>query len=441
METKPLQAVPSTAPIGFLIPSDTRPQAAHARATIALDDITSIGRDESCRLHLSDPCVSARHARIERKPTGWSIRDLGSRNGTFVNGGRIIEAVLSPNDKIRVGESVFTFSENVRESSAPRSRNHEWNEALLRVPAFAKTDFPVLLTGPSGSGKDLLANWIHSGSRRSKGPFVSINCSALSENLVESELFGHVRGSFTGAMSDRKGAFESARGGTLFLDEIGDLPLALQPKLLRALENHEIKPVGSDRSVETDVRIVAATHRDLSNQVRRGAFRDDLYYRLCVCAVRAPALADRMEDFEELLYSFAKELRVRFSFGAIEALKEHAWPGNVRELRNTVQRAAAYFPSQQVTREDVAALIVRDRVAPEASYLAESGVGVRAGTQGQLIKELERDIIVRRLVANRGNQRQTAADLGLPKSTLHDRIRTYGIDLHALLGDSGQFSP
>jgi len=168
---------------------------------------------------------------------------------------------------------------------------------------------------------------IHDYSGRSEGPFVSVNCSALTESLVESELFGHVKGSFTGATSDRKGAFEAARGGTLFLDEIGDLPLSLQPKLLRALENQEIKPVGSDKTLKTDVRIVTATHKNLEKLVIEKTFRSDLFFRIHVVKISIPSLKERMEDFEDLLYHFSREMRVRFSVGAIEKLKEHSWPG------------------------------------------------------------------------------------------------------------------
>ena len=428
-----------TSPLGFLIPFS----GSERRIPVQLGDCTTIGRDATCAISVRDSYASGRHARIDRKPGGWTLRDLNSRNGLFLNGSRVVEAPLSANDKIRIGETVFVFSDT---SSAPppmTSRNPAWNEALQRLPAFALTDFPVLLTGPSGSGKDVLATWIHSASTRSAGPFITLNCSALSENLIESELFGHVKGSFTGAGSDRKGAFEAARSGTLFLDEIGDLPLHLQPKLLRALENGEIKPVGSDRTTETDVRVIAATHKDLPARTRSGDFRVDLYYRLAVCEAEAPRLSERMEAFEDLLYRFARELKVRFSYGAVEALKEHSWPGNVRELRNVVARAAAYFPGKHILAPDVISLVDRIRFAPEISYLAAAGLAAglvtglatglgASGTDGQMIKGLERDMIIQRLVANRGNQRQTAQDLGLPKSTLHDRIKTYCIDLKVL---------
>ena len=434
MHTKVLGLETSVSPLAFLIPL----QGVAGGGPIQLQEFTTIGRDPGCALALRDDFVSARHARVERKAAGtWTVRDLGSRNGVYLNGARVIEAVLTANDKIRLGETVFVFSDSAAAPAAPlTSRSPAWNETLRRLPAFAVTEFPVLLGGPSGSGKDVLARWIHSASPRAAGPFVSINCGALSESLIESELFGHLRGSFTGAVNDRKGAFEAARGGVLFLDEIGDFPLALQPKLLRAIENSEIRPVGGDRAIETDVRVIAATHKNLADEARAGRFREDLYYRLCVCSVRAPALKDRMEDFDDLLYRFAKELRVRFSFGAIEALKKHAWPGNVRELRNAVARASAYYPGKHILPADVEQIVDRAALAPEMHYLAASDRS--DGTGGQVIKEFEREMILRRLVANRGNQRRTAMELGLPKSTLHDRIRTYGINLDAIEAGLGR---
>lgn len=392
-------------------------------------DFTTIGRDTGNHVCLSDSTVSGRHARIERKGQSYSLRDLNSRNGTFLNGIRITEAQLTPNDKVRFGETVFVFSESGRKGSILKSKQANWSEQLQRLPAFAATDFAVLITGPSGSGKELLARAVHDQSARASYPYVSINCSALSESLIESELFGHTKGSFTGATHDRKGAFEAARGGTLFLDEIGDLPLTLQPKLLRALENREIRAVGADKITETDVRIVAATHKNLVEEVRAGRFREDLYFRLNICTLRAPALNERMEDFDDLLYTFARAMRVRFSFPAIEKLKEHTWPGNIRELKNTVSRAAAYMPAKHIQAEDVEKLL--DPVTIMKS--AVDRPNVPGNTNGNVIKEIEREMIIQRLIANKGNQRRTAADLGVPKSTLHDRIRTYNIDLETLM--------
>lgn len=308
------------------------------------------------------------------------------------------------------------------ENSFPlHSRNVLWNAELQSLQNVALTDFPVLLLGPSGTGKDVIAQAIHKSSQRATAPFISVNCSALTETLIESELFGHSKGAFTGAISDRKGAFESARHGTLFLDEIGDLPFALQAKLLRALENNEIRPVGSDRTIKTNVRIIAATHQNLSHKIAEGQFRSDLFFRLNVVSVNAPALRQRIEDFEDLLYTFAKQLRVRFSFDAIQKLKMHSWPGNIRELRNLVSRASALFPRQQIDLAKAEHLLKSSSVY--APLIEDPN-----RTRMSVVKEVERQMILRKLQENRGNQSKTAQDLGMPKSTLNDRLRQYNID-------------
>ena len=390
--------------------------------TVLLSDFATLGKDELCQIPLNHDSVAERHARIEQKDGNFLIRDLRSINGSYVNNTRIFEAYLKEGDVIRLGDLEMSFHEHLETAKTfpMKSRNDLWNRELQSLANVARTNFPVLILGPSGTGKDIVAQALHEASERN-GPFLSVNCSALSETLIESELFGHIKGSFTGASSDRKGAFESARGGTLFLDEIGDLSYSLQAKLLRALENNEIRPVGSDRNVKTDVRIIAATHQNLKDKIHDGAFRSDLYFRLNVVTVSPPALAKRMEDFEELLYSFAKKMRVRFSYGAIARLKKHPWPGNIRELKNLVSRAAALFPHEQIHEEQVERLIDRTLLRYED----------RTGVETPVIKEIEKQMIIKRLAFNRGNQRRTAMDLGMPKSTLHDRIRHYGINIGA----------
>lgn len=391
---------------------------------IEVGEFLTLGRSPDNQIVLTDDYTSQRHARIEKKSNGFLLRDLRSRNGTLVNGTRILEAWLSDGDRVRIGQTDLTFSwrkELTGVTIGSSSKNQKWNDQLQKLPGISASLLPVLLTGPSGTGKEVLAQAIHRLSERRDGPFVSVNCSALTESLVESELFGHIKGSFTGATNDRKGAFEAARAGTLFLDEIGDLPLALQPKLLRALENCQIRPVGSDRSIETDVRIIAATHHNLRGKVHDGSFREDLYFRLNVVQMQTPRLRDRMEDFDDLFYFFARHHRIRFTFNAIQKLKAHSWPGNIRELRNTVARAKAYFPAQDITEEKIPE-IIENVVSQETP----------APRHRSVIREIEHDMIVSRLIANHGNQRKTALDLGIPKSTLNDRIKKYGIDLNSL---------
>jgi DNA-binding NtrC family response regulator len=405
-------------------------------------DFTTLGSDASSAIRTEEATSEPRHARIERKTnqnqTQFILRDLRTTKGTFLNGARIIEAILSDGDIISVGLQEFIFSEDreAEQIDSPflKSKNTEYQKTLSSIPRLARSEFPVLLLGPSGTGKDVIANTLHSLSLRREAPFVSVNCSALSESLIESELFGHVKGSYTGATNDRKGAFEAAREGTLFLDEIGELPLHLQAKLLRALENHEIKPVGSDKTITTNVRIISATHQNLKEKVARGAFRADLFYRLNVIQLQIPALEDRKEDFESLIFQFARAMKISFSVKAIEKLKEHSWPGNIRELKNTVCRAAALYRGQRIELEhcehilDTAIVQINTPSGrPQTQYNHST-------SQLPFLKELEREMIMRRLEVNQGNQRRTAADLGMPKSTLHDRLKTYNISLEDFSG-------
>ena len=425
MVTRTLTDLKTAPDEGYLTWSDS---ATPQPRQLKVGEFLTLGRDLSNDLVLADEFTSVRHARLERKERGFMLRDLRSTNGTYVNGTRVFEAFLADGDRFRVGKTDLLFTSSRRAAGREyTSKNLLWNRTLQRLPNIAAASFPVLLSGPSGAGKDVLARGIHALSPRRGGPLVSVNCSALTEALVESELFGHVRGSFTGATNDRKGAFEAARGGTLFLDEIGDLPLALQPKLLRALENNSIRPVGSDREVATDVRIVAATHHDLRRLINEGKFRTDLFFRLHVIQIAVPALRDRIEDFDDIFYEFARTLRVRFSFDAIAKMKEHAWPGNVRELRNVVARAKAFAGEDEVTPADLPHLI--DAMP---GYVPAAATASDNRPSRSIIKEIESEMIRARLIANGGNQRRTAADLGMPKSTLHDRLKTYEIKIEEL---------
>ena len=392
-----------------------------------LGEFMNIGRDSECQICIDDESVFERHARIEKRDDKYYLKDLRSPIGSYLNDVKITDAEIKDGDLIRLGQQELFFStESLEEESFNlSSRNANWNDTLKRLVKVARTDFPILLLGPSGTGKDIIAQKLHESSKRKSGPLVSVNCSALTETLVESELFGHIKGSFTGAISDRKGAFEAARGGTLFLDEIGDLTYGLQAKLLRALENNEIRPVGSDKVINTDVRIIAATHQNLFEKIQRNLFRADLYFRLNVVTVNPPALKDRMEDFDDLFYQFAKQYRVRFSHNAIQRLKNHSWPGNIRELKNLVARASALYAKESVDEQNVELLI--DKTLISETFEAEPLPVEDNSLNLPVIKEIERQMIIKRLAANRGNQRRTALDLGMPKSTLHDRLKDYNI--------------
>ncbi len=420
-----------------------------------LSDLTLMGAGYDS--HIQIPQANERHARIEKRENGFFIRDLRSTSGLLVNGVPVSESLLTDFDVIEIADTriVFTSQKNSQSRFTLTSKNPLWNYELSAISNVCSTPFPVLLLGPSGTGKEVLAHKIHEASLRRKGAFLSVNCSALTETLVESELFGHTKGSFTGATNDRKGAFEAARGGTLFLDEIGDLPMSLQAKLLRALENNEIRPVGSDRTIHTDVRILAATHQNLLQKVQQGSFRQDLFYRLNVITIHTPALKDRMEDFEDLLYKFAKDLRVRFSFAAIEELKKHTWPGNIRELRNVVARSSALFPQQQIEPQHIRRLLDKQVTSPFSFHIPMDKIlpqsNIPQYTQGDkplsdkistsveinrgkatspinIVREVEKQLIIEQLCQTKGNQRAAARALGIPKSTFHDRMRSYEID-------------
>jgi transcriptional regulator with GAF, ATPase, and Fis domain len=404
----------------------------------ALAEFNTLGADPSNTIPILG--LAERHARIEWRNDAAVLRD--QRTGTVkINGVSVMEAPLSEGDEITLGDMICEFRLAEHDlASLPaslnlKSSNEDWNQQLLCLPQVGRSEQPVLFLGQSGTGKERLARAVHELSARHDGPYVTINCSALSESLIESELFGHVRGSFTGATNDRKGAFEAARGGTLFLDEIGDFPMHLQPKLLRALENQEIRPVGSDRAIETDVRIVAATHQNLSQKVARGEFRADLFYRLHVVTIQVPCLKERWEDFDAILFELAREHRVRFSLEAILQLKKHTWPGNLRELKNTVARGSALYGKENITAPMATRLV--DVIATQPSPFESM---VNSDGRIPVVKEIERDLIVRRLIANSGNQRQTAKDLGMPKSTLHDRLKIYNIDLVDVVKNGAQFT-
>lgn len=381
------------------------------KRTLPLDEMTNI------------EFLGERLARIEKRGESYVIKDLRSGHSIFLNNTQVLEAPLKNNDEILVNNHHYIFySHGVPQGKHTRlkTKNPMWQTQIDKLVSIAKTDFSVLILGASGSGKEVLAAEIHRLSERAKGPFVSVNCSALTETLVESELFGHVKGSFTGAIEDRKGAFEAARGGTLFLDEIGDLPYSLQAKILRALENSEIRSVGADFCTKTNVRIIAATHQQLPQKIRQREFRSDLYYRLNVVTLSPPSLKERMEDFEDILYDFAKKMRVRFSYQAVQKLRKHSWPGNIRELKNVVSRASAFHPGEEIQEKHIEHLI-----DPQHALTHLEGT---AATEMPVIKEIEKQMIIKRLQANLGNQRLTAIDLNMPKSTLHDRLKLYSID-------------
>jgi len=320
-------------------------------------DLFRIGKAPESDLVLVDETVSRVHCEIARERKGYLLRDLGSTNGTLLDGAEIREVWLKPGAVITVGKielKVRPFAERIE--ILPSELDH-FGEAfggsvVMRqifglLERLGPTDATVLVGGETGTGKDVLARSIHQGSPRKARPFVVVDCGAVVATLLESELFGHEKGAFTGAASARQGAFELAHGGTLFLDEIGELPLDVQPKLLRALEQRAFRRVGGSKEIRVDIRVIAASRRNLRMEVERGKFREDLFFRLAVVPVELPPLRERREDIPLLAEKLLVQLGERdpasprvLSAEAVDVLRAHDWPGNVRELRNVLERAA-----------------------------------------------------------------------------------------------------
>ncbi|HEX6766976.1 MAG TPA: sigma 54-interacting transcriptional regulator [Polyangiaceae bacterium] len=320
-----------------------------------------VGKSPVCSLEIDDSAVSRRHLALELSSNGLLVRDLDSRNGTRVDGVRVVEALLEGGERVEIGATTLRVEASGAAVSPALSDASEFGRvvgtstAMRRLyPLFARlaaSTIPVIIEGETGTGKEALAEALHQMSPRAAAPFVVFDCTAATPNLVESELFGHERGAFTGAVGARPGVFQQADGGTLFIDEIGDLEASLQPKLLRAIERSEIRPLGSSRTLRVDVRLLAATRRDLDVEVQEGRFRDDLFHRLAVARVELPPLRRRHGDIETLTRRFWHELALASGHTAeaqagppaalLRRFEREPWPGNVRQLRNAVARTLA----------------------------------------------------------------------------------------------------
>jgi len=326
----------------------------NAGATLQLEPgTTRIGTAPSCQLRLSDSAVSRLHCEIRVESGGVRVADSGSTNGTYVNGLEIVEARLPGNARIDLGKTTLMVeirAEPIEIAFAPRDHfgpmlgaSAAMRQVFHLMATAAPTNTTVLFLGETGTGKELAARAVHEASKRASGPFVSVDCGAIAEHLIESELFGHLQGAFTGATANRNGLFQEADGGTLFLDEIGELPMSLQPKLLRALEEREVRPVGSTQSRRVDTRVIVATNRPLARAVNLGTFREDLYYRLAVIEIVLPPLRDRIDDIMFLANRFYEDIMgsdVQIPQEVLASIQGRSWPGNVRELRNFVERSA-----------------------------------------------------------------------------------------------------
>jgi two-component system response regulator HydG len=311
-------------------------------------------------------------------------------------------------------------------AGAPIGANRKWLEVLRLAAAVAPTESTVLVMGESGTGKEVVARYIHDLSNRTEGPFLSINCGALPEGLLESELFGHVKGSFTGAHRDRSGLFTAAAGGTFFLDEIGETTPATQVKLLRVLQHREVIPVGATDAQPIDTRIIAATNRDLEEEIRRGNFRRDLFYRLNVIALHLPPLRQRADDIPLLAEAFLERSAAqrgepvkRLSDDALQILQAYAWPGNVRELENALERAVILNPGVTIDASGLPERITERRSEPLVSDRAPAN---------PTLETIERAYILWVLQSEQGNKTRAAEVLGIDPSTLHRKLSRFGVD-------------
>ncbi|MBN2359686.1 MAG: sigma 54-dependent Fis family transcriptional regulator [Deltaproteobacteria bacterium] len=397
-------------------------------------DCVRIGAGPGNDLALSDATVSSAHFEIAVVERGFLVRDLGSTNGTTLNGVRIVEAYLPSEAEITAGEVRLQFKAASETVESPLSQHEScgaavgrsplMREIFARVERVAKTDVTVLITGETGCGKEVIAYSVYEASNRRDGPFVVVDCGAIAPTLIESELFGHEKGAFTGAVNRRLGAFERATGGTLFLDEVGELDMGLQPKLLRALERREIQRVGGTTTVVADTRIIAATNRDLRSMVARGEFREDLYYRLAVVNIAIPPLRERREDIELLVDAFLVQLgktRSDLPAGALQRFMDHDWPGNARELKNAVERSVVLGELVAPVRTSASSAAGEDP-APSCSLQIPF-----KEQKAELIEKFERSYTKSLLEHHKGNVSAAARQAGIDRMSLHKLINKYQI--------------
>jgi transcriptional regulator of acetoin/glycerol metabolism len=400
---------------------------AHGLVTHDLQDgsLVTIGRAPDADISVPHPSLSRRHAKLRVDGT-LTIEDLGSHNGTRLRDERMKpgrEVALRPGDLLELGCVTAFVVGRGEEATATRAPvaaggpvvGRFLDEAWPMVERVARGDIAVLLVGETGAGKEVLAELIHRASKRAKGPLVRINCAAVPGHLLESELFGHEKGAFTGADRSRPGLVEAAERGTLFLDEVGEMPLSMQPKLLRVIEEGEHRRVGSTRTRRSDVRIVAATNRDLPDDVERGRFRRDLFYRLNAFTLRIPPLRERLDEIEPLARAFLKN-GPALTREALAVLHGYGWPGNVRELRNALERAALLAGRGPVRPEHLPPPIGRGEAA------GDEALGLK-----DAVREAERERIMAALAATGGNQTRAAELLGVSRRTLVARLAEYDI--------------
>ena len=429
-----------------VLDSPAAPPARAATYTFAQDEVR-VGGAPDVDVSLADPGVSHEHLAIRLRPEGFLVTDLDSTNGTFLGDVRVREVWIRSETTLRLGATslrLTPLAETVEHEVSPRASfgrmlgaSAAMRETFALLERVAKSDLTVLIEGETGTGKELAAEGLHDASGRA-GEFTAVNCGAIPKELLESELFGHEKGAFTGAIRERKGAFASAHGGTLFLDEVGELPLDMQAKLLRALERREVKPVGSDKTIAVDVRVVAATHRALAKEVKAGTFRQDLYYRLAVVTVKIPSLRTRLEDLRLLVDHTWEELdRRRRAQGlpapqrldatAMAMLARYDFPGNVRELRNIVERWAVLgSASGEALGDAVPPSVGRPSAAPSDTFAGVLELPYHEGRE-LLLERFERAFTEAILARSGGNVSKAARDAGVDRRHLQRLMVRFGL--------------
>jgi DNA-binding NtrC family response regulator len=407
---------------------------------------TMVGTHADNDLVLADATVSRYHLEIRVRRDGIEVRDLDTTNGTKHGGARIGSVVLTGAARLRLGKhtemDVEPVDTNVDLGEWSNDRFGDVLGTTLPMKRLfsllakaASTEATILLQGETGTGKEAIAEAVHRNSRRNKGPFVVVDCGSIPHELIASELFGHAKGSFTGAAGDKQGLIEAANHGTLFLDEIGELALDLQPQLLRVLDRRQVRRVGETHSVDVDIRVIAATHRDLRAMVKAGQFREDLYYRLAVVATQVPPLRERKADIPALATWFAEKMG-RGSFAQspslLDQLQRHDWPGNVRELRNVVERALSLGDS---------ALADLGENRPSSPAVDEAGGGGQRPSnpdvlelpfkdaKAQLVESFEREYLTALLARHHGNISRAAAEAGIDRNYIHRLVKKYNLEV------------
>lgn len=403
----------------------------------------TIGSGKQNDLSIEDSTISKRHCEITATEDGYRITDLDSTNGTYVQGVKISSGYLNPGSEFQIGKTHIVFCPLMEEREIPLSSCEAFGGMLGRSTAmrrifhiaetYAPTDATVMITGETGTGKEIMAEEIHKHSRRAKRPFIVIDCAAMAKDLIESELFGHMKGSFTGANADRQGAFEHADGGTVFLDEIGDLAPELQPKLLRVLEKREIRRVGDNNVRKINVRIICATNRRLDEEVNKGNFREDLYYRLSVVRIELPPLRRRRDDIPLIAKRFITDINGPLAMKHVlnfdetmEILKRHDWPGNVRELRNLIEVAflAAKPPVDLSTFLGLGRFMPAQIKEDEDNFHADRPF---KDAKNDILVDFERKYVKDLLERNGNNVSQSARAAGIERAYLQRLMKKYDI--------------